>query len=194
MNRMESTQLVTLLSRAGLLQPLEGQADVWAIALDDVRAVDALTAARDMIRERLGAQRWVTPGDVRHAVRRLRGRRLADARCIEGEIPPTVLDDQPERALAWVREYRHQIADGATPAEADARACHVLDVESERRIGGTRVMPQVGSLVRRPPVRDTPMSERAIPGDDVPDREEFLASVAAQGIVVESEPDTAHMA
>ena len=62
MNQAEALTLVSYLNRAGLLQALEGQAPVWADALDDVNSTDAQVAARAIAKT---TARWITPGDIR---------------------------------------------------------------------------------------------------------------------------------
>ena len=110
MNAQEAASLVGYLNRAGLLQALEGQAAVWCDLLDDVDFVDARAAARDLAMVRSGADRWLTPGDIRVGVRRIRADRLA-------RTPDPLPDADPSDPAAYIaalRAGRTMVADPTT--------------------------------------------------------------------------------
>lgn len=79
MNAVEVVQLLTYLDRAGVFRFVEGAEAVWGDALADLPARDVMETARVLVRSRSGADRWVTPGDVRAGVKRIRSARLAAA-------------------------------------------------------------------------------------------------------------------
>jgi len=56
-------------------------------------------------------------------------RKSRTARTSIEEIPPSELDDDPARAVAWTREYRRAVGDGKTPQAARLRACQVLGLK-----------------------------------------------------------------
>lgn len=119
MNRPESAQLLAYLNRAGVVMAVEGQAAVWADALDDVDFGDAQEAARRIVRDRTGAERWVTPGDVRRGVRDIRRARLETALAPLPSADP----DNVREYLAETRALRAQIASGQiNPNQIGARA------------------------------------------------------------------------
>lgn len=126
MNRQEAASVVAYLNRAGLVGAMEGQAAVWADALEDVSYVTAQEVARQMAAARTSTQRWVTPGDVRDAVARIRKARTSEIRTPE---PPTTIDaDDVKAQIAWTRAYVSAIGDGLTPEVADITACELLGV------------------------------------------------------------------
>jgi len=120
MNRTEATQIVTYLNRAGLVGAMEGQAAVWADALEDVSYVTAQEVVRAMTKTRTSGLRWVTPGDVRDAVTTIRRDRLAKIRPVD---PPSALDGIPARENAWAASYRRAIGDGLDTTDAYVAAC-----------------------------------------------------------------------
>ena len=126
MNRQEAASIVAYLNRAGLVGAMEGQAAVWADALTDVSYVTAQEVARQMAAARTSTQRWVTPGDIRDAVARIRKSRTSDIRTPE---PPTTIDpDDVAAQIAWNRAYVTAIGDGLSPDVADLTACEALGV------------------------------------------------------------------
>lgn len=120
MIRTEAAQLVAYLNRAGLVGAMEGQAAVWADALEDVSYPTAQEVVRAMAKARTSGQRWVTPGDIAAEVARIRKARTD---VMASPQPPESLEGHPGRELAWRREYVRLIGDGLTEAEADAGAC-----------------------------------------------------------------------
>ena len=125
MNQEEATKIVTVLNRAGLLWAMEGQAAVWAMALEDVSFVTAQEVVRDMTAHRTSAGRSVTPGDIREAVRVIRSSRTAR---MSTPQPPETLDGNWEREQEWIRHYVRAIGDGQNEATADRTACQALGV------------------------------------------------------------------
>lgn len=113
----ETLTLIAALNRAGLVYAMEGQTAVWADALSDVRYVDAVEAAKNLIRDRTSDQRSLTPGDVRAEVRRIRHRRVADA-------PPPLPTADPDDVAAYQAERKRLLgllADGdQTPNQIGA--------------------------------------------------------------------------
>lgn len=120
MSQTEALGLVAYLNRAGLLPAMEGQAAVWQDALWDVRAPDAMEAARRLVRmpDRVA---YVKPGDVLREVRKVRADRIGGRR---PPAPPEPLD--PLRDLEFQRVYLVALGDGATEADADAAACRAV--------------------------------------------------------------------
>jgi len=104
----QAFELIVRLNRAGLLLAVEGQAEVWADALDDVEFDEAQVAVRALVKARSGAERWVTPGDVRAGVRDIRRARLAAA----GPVLPDVDPDDVAAYQARRRELVAQVASG----------------------------------------------------------------------------------
>jgi hypothetical protein len=118
MNQTEALTLVGYLNRAGLLQALEGQAPVWADALDDVAINDARESARALAKT---TARWVTPGDIRAGVKTLVRQRVQD---LQIPAPPeSIHPDDTATERAWVRAYVAAIGAGQTPDVADVTAC-----------------------------------------------------------------------
>lgn len=128
----------------------EEAARAWADVLDDhVTLADGKAA---IIAHRRASGEYLMPLHVNlgvRAIRRARTDRIGDA-----EVPPPALDEQPARAAAWSREFRRAIGDGCDAGTAEVRACHAVGIEVPRAIQGTRVMPEVGHLVRRIPEAD----------------------------------------
>lgn len=123
MNQTEAAVLVAYLNRAGLLQALEGQAPVWADALDDVNFTDAQTAARTIAKT---TARWITPGDIRNGVQTIRRQRLLD---MATPIPPESINpDDTATERAWHRAYVTAYAGGASETDADVIACRAVAV------------------------------------------------------------------
>lgn len=125
MNRTEAASVVAYLNRAGLLGAMEGQAAVWADALEDVSYVTAQQVVRAMARERTSDQRWVTPGDLAAAVRAERKRNVDR---MASPQPPDALAGHPGREQEWTQAYVRLIGDGLEPAEATEAACAHLGV------------------------------------------------------------------
>jgi hypothetical protein len=125
-NQTEALLLVTNLNRGGLLQAMEGQAAVWADALDDIAIADAIPAARRLIRYHVGADRWVTPGDIRQTIGEMRRERIEAVKSTPA--PPSELDDNPREGQRWLLGFWRAIGDGLTEAEASSRADEELGV------------------------------------------------------------------
>ncbi|WP_402371417.1 hypothetical protein [Isoptericola rhizosphaerae] len=126
MNQIETTTIITVLNRAGLVGALEGQAAVWAEALDDVRFEDGREATRQMIRTRTSAERWVTPGDIRTLAKKVRLDRFNSLpfRLQHPELPqPTTGEWNPRDEITFTRAYRDAVLDGKSPEIAYADAC-----------------------------------------------------------------------
>ena len=127
MNRQEAASIVAYLNRAGLLGAMEGQAAVWADALEDVPALTAQLVVRDMARTRTSVQRWVTPGDVAAAVADIRKANLA--RIGTPPAPPESIDpDDTAKQLTWTRAWIAAKGDGHEDAQADGIACTAVGV------------------------------------------------------------------
>lgn len=120
MSQTEALGLVAYLNRAGLLPAMEGQAAVWQDALWDVRAPDAMEAARRLVRQP-GRVAYVKPGDVLAEVRKVRADRIGGRR---PPAPPAPVE--PLADLEFQRVYLVALGDGATEADADAAACRAL--------------------------------------------------------------------
>lgn len=126
MNRQEAASIVAYLNRAGLVGAMEGQAAVWADALADVSYLTGQEVVRQMAATRTSTQRWVTPGDVRDAVSRVRKARTADIRT--PEPPSTLPADDTTAQISWTRAYVAAIGDGLDEEAADLAACQQLGV------------------------------------------------------------------
>lgn len=151
MNQQQATSLVMYLNRAGLLNAMEGQGAVWADALSDVSYVTAQEVVRSMAATRTTDQRWVTPGDVRAEVARIRKVRTS---ALGVFYPPAELDDDVPKAIAWQRAYVEAIGDGETPDAATKRACDAIGIAVPLQLDTRRNLGPLGSLVRRPPEKD----------------------------------------
>lgn len=154
MNNSEAVALVGYLSRAGLLQALEGQGPVWADLLDDVDFNDAKEAARRIGRARTGAQRWATPGDIREGVSQIRRERTHN---VTPAAPPRDLEDEPRAVIAWQRTYMRAIGDGLTPEQADERACaehHVKRIGTEHPRPVDQVVDRTARAMPRIPPKE----------------------------------------
>jgi len=138
MNQAEALTLVSYLNRAGLLQALEGQAPVWADALDDVNSTDAQVAARAIAKT---TARWITPGDIRLQVASIRRERTA--RIETPQPPPTIPADDVARQITWQREYIRAIGDGLTEDAADVVACAAVGVTRPLEISTHRPVDQL---------------------------------------------------
>lgn len=154
MNQTEALQLVLRLNRAGILQAMEGQSSVWHEALDDVDYDDAVEVARRLVRARTGADRWVTPGDIRAGVSQIRRERTATA---TAPAPPTEIADDVARTMAYQRAWMRGIGDGLTPDAADQRACaeqgiHRYGIERPRPVD--KVVEQTAQAMPRIPNRE----------------------------------------
>lgn len=123
MNNTEAVALIGLLNRAGLVGAMEGQGAVWADALSDITANDALEVARGMVRNRTSAERWVTPGDIRAGARAVRAARLVQAERDSALLLPPPATDDVRAEVEWTRAYRRALGDGLTAEDADVRAC-----------------------------------------------------------------------
>lgn len=142
MNRTETTELITYLNRAGLVGAMEGQAAVWADALDDVRLDDVEEVARRITKTHTGRDRWVTPGDIRAEIRLLRKERTATA---VPPAPPAAIANDVARTLEWQRTWIRRIGDGATDSEATRLACAEHSLEPDY---GELVQRNIAALVR----------------------------------------------
>ena len=129
MNQSEAQTLVTYLNRAGMLQALEGQAPVWADALDDVAFRDAQDAARALAKT---GTRWVTPGDIRTGVVMIRNERI---RVADPIAPPECIDPADTATeRAWRRELNAGQGAGMTTEHADLAACRSLRITRRDQI------------------------------------------------------------
>lgn len=125
MNHEEALKIVTVLNRAGLLWAMEGQAAVWAMALEDVSYATAQEVVQDMASTRTSTARSVTPGDIRESVRVARHTRTAR---MSTPQPPETLDGDWKRERDWTRNYIKNVGDGLSETEADTKACRNLGV------------------------------------------------------------------
>lgn len=125
MNQTEAANLVLVLNRAGLVQAMEGQAAVWAMALEDVSYVTAQEVARDMVKGRTSDMRWVTPGDIRAEVTRVRKIRTGALGVVN---PPGELADRVADTIAWQRAYVEARGDGEEHEAAEKRACDAVGI------------------------------------------------------------------
>lgn len=142
MNQTEAQTLVTYLNRAGMLQALEGQAPVWADALDDIAFPDAIESARALAKT---SARWTTPGDIRVGVKALRNRRIDAMDHID---PPECIDPADTgRLIAWRREVNASVGAGMTSAQADVVACRVLRITRRDAIAAPRPVPELVAQV-----------------------------------------------
>ncbi|MFV2143209.1 hypothetical protein [Isoptericola sp. G70] len=131
MNQIETTTIITVLNRAGLVGALEGQSAVWAEALDDVRFEDGREATRQLVRTRTSDERWVTPGDIRALAKKVRLDRYNSLpfRLQNPELPPPISGDwHPRDEITFTRTYRDAVLDGKTPDDAYADACRAAQV------------------------------------------------------------------
>jgi hypothetical protein len=134
MSNQEALALTTYLVRAGMLQPVSGQAAVWRDALAGVRYEDAQEAVRALAR-RPGVV-LVKPGDLLFEVHKLRASRIGGRR---PPAPPVELS--PEADAEFGRVYVRALGDGASEAEADAAACAAAGV-----VRGVLPAPEPGRL------------------------------------------------
>lgn len=85
-------------------KPSEEAAISWAVALDDIRFVDARDA---IVAHYRASSDWLMPQKVISEVRRIRTKRIAEA----GDLTPPP-DLTPLETLAWLKEARRRIGDG----------------------------------------------------------------------------------
>lgn len=119
MNREQATSLIAYLNRAGLVGALEGQAAVWADALEDVDYADAQQVVRHFVATRTSDQRWVTPGDIAAGVRKVALQRLNRGTAAEG-VPDADPDDVPAY-LEALRDGRQRVLAGHDLRERPVR-------------------------------------------------------------------------
>ena len=103
MNKAEAIMICRLVKAACPSQAMDTfSPDVWAFMLDDVDFEDAKEAVRYLGRLELepGKARYIEPGHIVGAVRKIRAARRVDAG--QPEPPPEVADD-PAAYLAWLR-------------------------------------------------------------------------------------------
>jgi len=104
-------------------QPSEAAARAWADVLDERATVND---AQEAIKAHYAKTRdWIMPADINSGVYAIRKARLER---METPQPPESLDGIPARELAWQREYRRAVGDGATEVEAMQAACDALGV------------------------------------------------------------------
>lgn len=128
MNLAEATQVVGAVKGLCPSQQLDNATPLaWEMALHDVTYSDALAALRILARRETepGKSRYIEPGHIRHAVRRLRDDRLTNHPVVE---PPPGLT--PKGYLEWRRDLAARIADGETIAPAALEARTVPDYAS----------------------------------------------------------------
>ena len=125
MNKLEASEIVTYLNRTGNLWAMEGQADAWADALDDVDGTIAFQAAREIARTRASTEKAMTPGDIRKHVEQIRRQRLQGA---PSPQPPQELDGDPVREKRWTKLRAYAIGNGMPYGEADRYADHHMQV------------------------------------------------------------------
>lgn len=121
MNKLEASEIVTYLNRTGNLWAMEGQADAWADALDDVDGATGFQAAREIARTRTSTEKAMTPGDIRKHVDIIRRQRLQGAPTPQ---PPSELADDTQATNRWIRLRNHAIGNGMDYTQADAYADH----------------------------------------------------------------------
>ena len=135
MNLTEATTLLRVVKAICPSQQIDDwTAEAWEMALWDITAADAMAAVRSMARRELepGKARYIEPGHIRHAVRKLRDDRLTNHPAVE---PPP--DLSPAAYLEWRRDIVARIADGEIieQPELDHRAMPQLE-------GLLKAMPQ----------------------------------------------------
>ncbi|MCG7284981.1 hypothetical protein MHY85_03210 [Cellulomonas sp. ACRRI] len=130
MNQQQTQQAIHTLSTAGLLGLIEGQAEVWLLALDDLRHDDVQAAVRKVVATRTSRERWVTPGDIREAVAVVHHERTERAKPeIARRVPQSVIEVGGD--ITWKSLAESAMRQGATLAEATRFA-------TDRVLGGDR--------------------------------------------------------
>lgn len=146
MNRTEANSIVSYLNRAGLVGAMEGQAAVWADALEDISFKTAQEVARRFAKERTSTQRWVTPGDVTAEVKRIRAERHSVWNKPRMD-PPAELGDDVALDLAWRRAWSRAVGDGEP--DPDAAADRAVGITRRPVIEDTRPVPQLVDQLAR---------------------------------------------
>lgn len=96
----------------------------WSEALDDrVTLADGKAA---ISAHRSTTSDYLMPSHVNAGVRSIRKTRLDN---MQTPQPPEALDGSPAREMAWQREYRRAIGDGATEVQAMQASCAALGVD-----------------------------------------------------------------
>lgn len=137
--RMSRPEAVTLcrLAKAACPQQAfdEYTPDAWFEMLNDLRFEDCKTALFDVAK----AQPFVSPSEIRAAVRRVRYDRLSKFGYIE---PYSIHADDPQAEQAAIDDIRRRVADGELTREEYDRDL------AERGITGNHKMPELGSVFR----------------------------------------------
>lgn len=182
MNKTEALKLIGILSAAGLMHVQQDQADVWALALEDIRFSDSTAAAREMITYRTGSERWVTPADVRHTVRKLRNDTIS--RMEKDRMPPRELADDSSRERQWIRAWNQGVGDGFTAEQATHQAdIAILGAPRQAIEANGRTLAELAQYAIPKP-RKTP---QVLP-PNIPNRDDFLAELEAAGIPTDAHP------
>jgi hypothetical protein len=183
-NKTEALKLIGILSAAGLMHVQQDQADVWALALEDIRFNDSMTAARELITHRTGAERWVTPADVRHTVRKLRNDVIS--RMEKDRLPPRDLADDSSRERQWIRAWNQGVGDGLTADDATHQAdIMVMGAPRQAIEANGRTLAELAQYAIPKP-KKTP---QVLP-PRIPNRDDFLAELEAAGIPTDAHPIT----
>lgn len=122
MNETQALLLITALNRAGLLHAVQGQAELWAATLHDIRYEDATQAVRDIIANRTHQERWTVPGDVIAGVRTIRNARLRTMLGGTEPMPPEELADDVTAYNNWRRGFNKAVGDGHNIYDAETAA------------------------------------------------------------------------
>lgn len=119
MKETQALLLITALNRAGLLHAVQGQAELWAAALNDVTYEDATEAVRAIITNRTHQERWTVPGDVIAGVRTIRDARINAIMGGTEPQPPEELIDDIASYNTWRRTFNRALGDGRTRQQAE---------------------------------------------------------------------------
>lgn len=146
MNQIETVQLLKVLTAAGLVRAMEDQGAVWAAFLGDVRVEDAMEVTKKLIREHVGADRWVAVGDITAGVKKLRADRweLAKRDGYGTLAPPESIDpDDTSSMRTWRLALDKAIGDGRDVGAADIIACSAVGVTRPLEITTARPVAQL---------------------------------------------------
>lgn len=104
MTPAEAQMLLGIAASFDNRKPSEEAATAWAVALDNIRFVDARDA---IVAHYRTSSEWLMPQKVISEVRRIRSKRIAEA----GDLTPPPDLTEPE-TRAWMREAKRRIGDG----------------------------------------------------------------------------------
>lgn len=109
MNTQEAAALLAVAAAFDNRKPDPDAATAWSLALDGLRFIDCRDA---IVAHYRTSSDWLMPQKVISEVKRIRGKRIADA----GDLTPPP-DLTPLETIAWLKDARRRIGDGDSLAD-----------------------------------------------------------------------------